>query len=94
MALVILLGACFLWWCVYYVGRELVAENRNREETRIWVEAEKQEWARLEAGEHQQRLAAIEAARLNGLRELRRIAAEAKGEIIDGSCQEVERRPS
>src|SRR5690348_503009 len=91
MALLILIGVCLLCWFCYALARELAAESRNREEARIWVESEREEVARLEAWIHQRRLAAIEAARLNGIRELRRIAAEARGEIIEGSCHEVER---
>jgi hypothetical protein len=78
-----------VWWCVYYVGKELIAEARNRRETRIWIECERLEGIRLEASIHQQRLAAIEATRLKGIRELHRIAAEAKGEIIEGKAVEV-----
>lgn len=85
MALAILLGVCFLWWFVYFLARELAAEARNREETRIMEAWEREEEARA----HRRRLAAIETARLNGIRELRRIAAEAKGEVIEGSCREV-----
>jgi hypothetical protein len=84
MALLILLGACFLWWCVYSLGRELAAEARNREETRIMEAWERAEEARA----HQRRLAAIETARLNGIRELRRIAAEARGEVIESTAVE------
>jgi hypothetical protein len=89
MELLILLGFCLLWWCVYYVGRELSAKSRNRRETRIWTECERLEGLRLEASIHQRRLAAIETTRLKGIRDLHRIAAEAKGEIIEGTSVEV-----
>jgi len=87
MALVILIGVCLLCWFCYALARELAAEARNRRETRVWVEWEREEEARA----HLRRLAAIETARLNGIRELRRIAAEAKGEVMEGSCREVRR---
>jgi hypothetical protein len=89
MGLLILLGVCFLWWCVYTIGRDLAAESRKRRETRIWLAWEREEAARLEASTHQRRLAVIEATRLEGIRELRRIAAEAPGEVIEGSAIEV-----
>jgi hypothetical protein len=87
MALVILIGVCLLCWATVFVVKELAAEARNREEARIMEAWEREEEARA----HLRRLAAIETARLNGIRDLRRIAAEAKGEVIEGSCREVRR---
>jgi hypothetical protein len=94
MDLLYLLGLCFLWWIVYSLGRDLITESRERGQARIWLRWEREEAARAEAEAHRQRLAAIEAVRLEGIRKLHRIAAEARGEVIEGSCQEIERRPS
>lgn len=88
MELLIAIGLLVICWFGYALARELAAESRDCEETRIWVEWEREEETRA----HQRRLAAIEAARLNGIRELRRIAAQARGEVIEGECQEVERQ--
>jgi hypothetical protein len=41
---------------------------------------------------HRQRLAAIDAAVQATSEEMARIAAEARGEIIEGRCQEIEPR--
>jgi len=85
MALLILIGVCLLYWFVYSLARELAAESRNRNENRRMVAWEREEEARA----HQRRLAAIETARLNGIKELQRIAAEARGEVVDGTCREI-----
>jgi hypothetical protein len=89
MGLLILLGLCFLWLAVWTLGREMAEDAKRRRNDRIMVAWERQEEARA----HQYRLAAIETARLNGIRELHRIAAEAKGEIIQGTIVEEVKRP-
>ena len=82
-----LLGLCLLWLAVWSVGREMAEEAKRREATRIMLAWEREEEARA----HLHRLAAIEIARLNGIRELHRIAAEARGEVIEGTAVEVKR---
>ncbi len=88
MELLILLGVCLLLWFAYSVIREMDADARIREDDRFMAAYEREEEARA----LYYRLVAIERTRQNAIQELRRIATEAKGEVIDDSCREVERR--
>lgn len=88
MELFLIIVAFLLCWLGYFVVKELATEISDREDDRIMAAYRREE----EAWAHHYHLAAIETARRNGMKELRRIAAEAQGEVVEGRCREVERR--
>lgn len=88
MALLILIGLCVLWCMVFNVARDIHTEARHRWEDKVMSDYLRAEDERY----HRQRLAAIDRAVLATSEEMARIAAEAKGEIIEGTCKELERR--
>lgn len=85
MSLLIVLGLLVVWWLAVETVKEMHVRTKERRDERIMAAHESAEEARA----YNYPLIAIEAARLNGLQELRRIAAEAQGEVIEGTAIEV-----
>lgn len=81
MELFLIIVAFLLCWFVYSVISEMDADARIREDDRFMAAYEREEEARA----HYYRLVAIERTRQNAIQELRRVAAEANGEIIEGT---------
>jgi hypothetical protein len=84
MSLVIIIGAGLLVWFVVAVIKELDAEAKCRWEDQVMADYVQAEDARF----HYQDLAAIDATVRTTIGELDRIAAEANGEIIEGTAIE------
>jgi hypothetical protein len=88
MSLVIIIGAGLLVWFVVAVIKELDAEAKCRWEDQVMADYVQAEDARF----HYQDLTAIDATVRTTIEELDRIAAEANGEIIEGTV--IEERSS
>lgn len=88
MELFLIILGCVLVWLAVTVVKDLDAKAQQRRDDRIMVNYRKAEAARL----HNWRLAEIDATVQTTLDGLDRIAAEAQGGIIEGSCHEIEGR--
>jgi hypothetical protein len=85
MSLLIIIGLFLAWWFAVETTKELHTRAKDRRDERIMAAHESVEEARA----YNYPLEAIECARLNGLQELHRIAAEARSEVIEGTAVEV-----
>jgi hypothetical protein len=85
MSLLIVIGLFLVWWLAVETIKEMDTRAKERRDERIMAAHESAEDARA----YNYPLIAIETARLNGIRELQRIAAEAKGAIIESTAVEV-----
>ena len=88
MSLLIVVGLFLAWWLAVETVKEMHARAKEHRDERIMTAHESAEEVRA----YNYPLIALETARLNGLHELWRIAAEAQGEVIEGTCREVEPR--
>jgi hypothetical protein len=82
MELFLICAGCVLVWLAVAVVKEMHTNAKGRWEDRVMADYVQAEDTR----EHHQRLAAINAAVLRTTDELDRIAAEASGEIIEGTA--------
>lgn len=88
MGLVILVIVLFLIISLEDVFKDAYTDARHRREDQVMADYLVAEDARY----HRYRLEAIDRAVQKASDDMARIAAEASGEIVDGTCQEVERR--
>jgi hypothetical protein len=84
MALLILLGVCLVGCFLVSVAKELHTEASRRRDDRIMAAYQRQEAARIHAGN----LADIDRTVRATADEMNRVAAEADGEIIEGTAVE------
>jgi hypothetical protein len=88
MGLVIVVVVLFLVISLEDVFKDTYTEAKHRRDDRVMADYLLAEDAR----DHRYRLEAIDRAVQQASDDMARIAAEASGEIIEGTCQEVERR--
>jgi hypothetical protein len=88
MSWLIVLGALVVWYFGVCIVKELHARSKQRWEDGVWARYQQQEDIRA----HRYRIAEIEEARRRTAEAMIRTAAEASGEIIEGTCQEIEPR--
>jgi chloramphenicol 3-O-phosphotransferase len=86
MELFLILLGCAVVWVAVETAKEMLADAEDRRDDRIMARYLAEE----ERRGHIRRLASIDATVQATLDELDRIAAEARGEIIEGSCREIE----
>lgn len=89
MELFLILLGCVVVWVAVETAKEMLAGAKHRSDDRIMAEYLKEE----ELRGHIQRLASIDATVQATIDDLDRIATEASGEVIEGSCYEVEVKP-
>jgi alpha-beta hydrolase superfamily lysophospholipase len=87
VALLVLLGGSFLACVVFNVIKELHTEAKDRRDDRIMAAYQRQEAVRY----HAENLAGIDRAVQATAEEMVRTAAEARGEIIEGTAVEIKR---
>jgi hypothetical protein len=87
MSLALIIGAGLSWWFVVTVAKELHAEAKHRWEDEVMAEYLKEEETRA----HIQRLSDIDTTVRATTEELDRIAAEAQGDVIEGTVIEMRR---
>jgi len=87
MELFLIILGCVLVWLAVTVVKDMDAKAQQRRDDRIMANYRKAEAARL----HHWRLLDIDAAVQTTLDELDRIAAEARGDIIESTAVEVRR---
>jgi hypothetical protein len=83
----ILIAVVVVWYFGVCIVKELHARSKGRWEDRVWARYHQQEDIRA----HHRRLAEIEEARRRTAEAMIRTAAEARGEVIDGTAIEVRR---
>jgi hypothetical protein len=88
MELFLIIVGCALVWLAITVAKEMHINARHRWEDRVMADYLKAEEARA----YYRRLADIDRAVQVTSDEMSRIAAEANGEIIEGTCREVRPR--
>jgi hypothetical protein len=88
MAIVIVIGLIVLWFCAVEVVKDRHTKGKHRRDDRIMAAYQRQEEARFHAYD----LAAIERTRRAALEELIRVAAEAGGDVIEGTTVEARDR--
>ncbi len=88
MELLIVIGVCVLWCMLFNVARDLHTQARHRREDRVMSDYLEAEDARY----HHLRMAEIDATVERAKAEMARIAAEDRGDVLDGTCQEIEPR--
>jgi hypothetical protein len=87
MSVLILIGVPILIIALIRGAEEAYYNGLERQKERVMATYYREEEARA----HHYRLDAIEAARRQGIQELNRIAAEARGEVIESTAIEVRR---
>ena len=87
MALLIVIGVCVLWCMVLNVARDMYTEAKHRRDDRIMAAYQRQEAARM----HAWNLADIDRTVQATAEAMVRVAAEARGEIVESTSVEVER---
>jgi hypothetical protein len=85
MTLLIGIGLLLAWWFLVCLAKELCTEVKQRRGDRIMAAWEHQE----EARQHAQNLVNIERVRWAATEEMVRVAAEAKGDIIESTAIDV-----
>ncbi len=88
MGLYIAIGLVIAWWYVVAVAKEMHAQAKDRRDDRIMTAYLQREDIQM----HAWNLASIERARQATAEEMVRVAAETRGEIIEGTS--VQRRLS
>jgi alpha-beta hydrolase superfamily lysophospholipase len=88
VVLLVLLGGSFLACFVFNVVKELHIQAQDRRDDRIMAAYQRQEAARY----HAENLAAIDRAARATAEEMVRTAADARGEIINGTAIEIKPR--
>jgi hypothetical protein len=88
MAVCIVIGLFIAWWYAVAVAKEMHAQARDRRHDRIMAAYLQREDIRM----HAWNLASIERVQRATAEEMVRVAAEANGEVIEGTCHEVEPR--
>ena len=88
MALLLLLGVCFLWFVLAGIVRDRHARAKERRDERIVAAYQRQEAARM----HAWNLAHIQQVREVAIQEMLRVADNANGHIVEGTAVEVMRR--
>jgi hypothetical protein len=88
MELFLIIVVCVLLWYAVAVVKELDAEAKQRSDDRVMADYQRAEDARY----HRYELEAIDRAVQATIDDLDRIAAESRGEVIEGTAVEV-RRP-
>ena len=87
MGTLLILAVIVVWWLVVAVAKGMHTDARYRWEDRVMADYLEAEEARY----HQQRLTAIDTAVKTTEEELDRIAAEASGQVIEGTAVELVR---
>lgn len=81
MAVYIAIGLLIAWWYAVTVAKEIHAQARNRRDDRVMTAYLQREDIRM----HAWNLASIERVRQATTEEMVRVAAEARGEAIEGT---------
>lgn len=88
MSIVIAIVLFFLAGVAYETVKELNTRAKDRRDERIMAAYERQEEARF----HAYNLAAIDRTARATAEEMLRVAAEARGEVVEGTGREIEQR--